>query len=90
MDPLEVVECAVTGGELDNNKWWARVTIHKCPVCGRRVCEMLKGEGQLADAWPQRTKCRNKHEFQVAPYGWKPKTPTRELDPFDPEYDRLE
>jgi hypothetical protein len=85
MDSLEIIECAMTGGEPGDN-WWARVTIHKCPVCGRRVCEMLKGAGKLADAWPQRVKCKNKHEFRVAPYGWKPK-PTRELDPFDLEYD---
>jgi len=65
----EVTEAAVSAGELDDNKWFARV-IAKCPICGRRTSEMLKGKGKLADAWPQKVKCKNGHEFEVVPYRW--------------------
>jgi len=61
-------ECAFSGGEFDDG-WFARVTA-KCPICGRRTVEMLKGKGTLSEAWPQTIKCKNRHEFEIVPYKW--------------------
>jgi hypothetical protein len=66
---MEPIEAAVSGGEIGDT-WFGRVTVQHCPICGRRVCEMLKGKGKLADAWPQKITCKNSHEFEVVPYRW--------------------
>lgn len=69
------VECACSGGEIAEG-WFCRVTV-KCPFCGRRISEMLKGKGKLADAWPQKITCKNRHEFLVAPYRWEEEHSTK-------------
>jgi len=66
---MEPIECAVSSGEIGDG-WFARVTA-KCPICGRRTVELLKGKRKLADAWPQKITCKNSHEFEVVPYRWK-------------------
>lgn len=68
MSELEFIEAAFSGGEIDDG-WFGRV-IAKCPICGRRTSDMLRGKGKLTDAWPQIVQCKNKHKFGVVPYGW--------------------
>jgi hypothetical protein len=67
-EKLEFVECATSGGGNENG-WFYRVTT-KCPICGRRTSEIVKGKGPLSEFWPQIVQCKNKHKFGVVPYGW--------------------
>lgn len=70
---VQVVEAAFSMGQLDD--WWfARIT-WKCPVDGRRNCELIKREGRIVDAIPITMKCKFGHECQVVPYHYEEMRP---------------
>jgi hypothetical protein len=51
------------------DRWSARIT-WKCPVDGRRNCELIRGEGCVKAAIPVKVKCKHGHETLVMPYRW--------------------
>jgi len=64
---MEPIEAAFSWGEGDNG-WFARVTANKCPVCGRRTCELKKGPGHLVNNLPLTIECKNHHKILVVPW----------------------
>ena len=72
---MEPIEAAFSWGEHDDS-WFARVT-WKCPVCGRRNRELMKGPGHMASVLPLEMGCKRGHKAMVMPYHWneiKPKS----------------
>jgi hypothetical protein len=71
-EPIEAAFSSTSSEE----RFFARIT-WKCPVCGRRNCELKNGPGPLASALPITMKCKQGHETLVVPYRWselKPKS----------------
>jgi hypothetical protein len=66
---MEPIEAAFLHGEYDHDigqpKWWGRIT-WKCPVCGRRNQQFLKGTGAMPV--PLKVLCKHGHETLVKPY----------------------
>jgi hypothetical protein len=72
---METIEAAFSWSGSDDH-WFARIT-WKCPVCGRRNCELMRGPGPLGSSLPIKMKCKHGHETLVMPYYWnevKPKS----------------
>jgi len=63
---MEPIEAAFSWGG-DEQSWFARIT-WKCFICGRRNCELKKGQGPLTSALPITMQCKQGHETLVKPY----------------------